>query len=79
MARTRAAKPEKATVTEMLKMVAKATDDGFMVPQAILISLSSFRQVAKMFDGGLIELTPYYMGNAYRITEKGRQEITVVS
>lgn len=76
MTRTRAAKPEKATVTEMLKMVAKATDDGFMTPQIILKSLSNNRTVAKMFDSGWLELATYYKGVAFWITEKGRAEIT---
>lgn len=77
MARTRKAKVkiEKASVNEMLEIVAKATDDGFMTPFAILLALSSDRQVANMFDDGLIEIVPFYQGIAYGITDKGRQTI----
>lgn len=78
MARTRKAKVkiEKASVNEMLEIVAKATDDGFITPLVILTLLSNRRTVARMFDDGLIEIVPFYRGIAYGITDKGRQVIS---
>lgn len=66
---------QKMTQTEMLQMVAKSTDNGFPVPVKTLISASNNKTVAKMFDGGLIDMQKTSYGYMYTITQKGRETI----
>lgn len=70
MGHTRAAKVtvEKLNIDQMLDMVQKSTNAGFMVPQAILLECGSRQQIAYMVDKGLIEPVTSAHGNMYRAT-----------
>lgn len=77
MSRTRKVnfKMEKMTVAEILKMVAKSTDNGFPVPAQTIIDASNKKTLANLFDGGLVEMSKTWGGYMYTISEAGRKEI----
>lgn len=64
---------QKMTEQEMLKMVVTSTDNGFAVPAKLLLSASTFKTVARMFDAGYLAMQTTAFGVMYTITETGRQ------
>lgn len=68
-------KMEKMSEVEMLKMVAKSTDNGFPVPAKCLLDASNFKTVACMFDNGLLTMQKTAYGIMYTISDEGRKAI----
>jgi len=81
MPRTRAAPIVKENYSDrqVLKYVAKSTDNGFPVPEKTLLSISNRKTIASLHDAGLIRMRKTSYGYMFTITAKGRRAMNTTT